>query len=187
MNNPEDTLIKRQFPYIGDVSHELYNLPGTYIGPTNNEVPNADGGIPQTDVRYYVEMDDGTIQVIDIEDETSNVDQATLKKVYRYKTNLVYGHKKPVISVISTTLPIKKCSTKLEYSQTDFLIPIMKSLPLEDAWERLNMLLDKIKKQEMFSNIEALELITHPRKCTKNQDIATEKICNSPNELICCM
>lgn len=178
MNNPEDTFMKRQFTYLGDIAHEFYNLPGKYIGSECNEYPNVDGGIPRADIVYEVRMKDGSIFMINIEDETSYVNVNTLKKSYNYKTNIYYKTKNPVISVITTTLPEDKCLNELWISPTDLFKPFVISLHDENAWKKLNTLIDKAKKQEEFSDIEGLELINLPRFCSENHQKAIEMICS---------
>ena len=176
MNNPEDTFMKRQFTYLCEIAHEFYNLPGEYIGSECNEYPNVDGGIPRADIVYSVDIK-GKRCIINIEDETSNVNKNTLEKSYNYKNNIFYKTKKPVISVITTTLPSEKCLKKLRISVIELFEPIIISLPNENAWKRLNMMINKAKNEEEFSNIEGLELINLPRFCLKNQDQAIELIC----------
>ncbi|MBR0058155.1 MAG: hypothetical protein IJP99_02325 [Methanobrevibacter sp.] len=174
MNNPEDTFMKRQFTYLGDIAHEFYNLPGKYIGSECNEYPNVDGGIPRADIVYEVRMKDGSIFMINIEDETSYVNVNTLKKSYNYKINIYYKTKNPVISVITTTLPEDKCLNELWISPTDLFKPFVITLHDENAWKKLNTLIDKAKKQEEFSDIEGLELINLPRFCSENHQKAIE-------------
>ena len=58
MKNPEDTFMKRQFTYLGEIAHEFFNLPGEYIGSECNEYPNVDGGIPRADIVYSVNIKD---------------------------------------------------------------------------------------------------------------------------------
>ncbi len=178
MNNPEDTFMKRQFTYLGDIAHEFYNLPGEYISSECNEYPNVDGGIPRADIVYKVRMKDGSICMINIEDETSHVNYDTLKKSYNYKTNIYYKTKKSVISVITTTVPEEKCQKELWISPTDFFKPFLISLKDKNAWKKLNMYIDKAKKQEEFSEIEGLELINLPRFCCDNQEKAIELVCS---------
>ena len=176
MNNPEDTFMKRQFTYLGEIAHEFFNLPGEYIGSECNEYPNVDGGIPRVDIVYSVKMENGDKFMINIEDETSNVNENTLKKSYNYKNNIYYKTKNPVISVITTTVPVEKCLNGLWISLTDLFTHFIISLPDDNAWKRLNIMLDKTKNQE-FSDIDGLELINLPRCCTKNHEKAIELIC----------
>ena len=149
MNNPEDTFMKRQFTYLGEIAHEFYNLPGEYIGSECNEYPNVDGGIPRADIVYSIEIE-GKRYIINIEDETSNVNENTLKKSHNYKSNIYYKTKEPVISVITTTLPLEKCQKELWVSITDLFKPIIISLPNEKAWKRLNTMINKAKNDRHF-------------------------------------
>lgn len=80
MDNPEDTLAKRQAAYAGDVIHEFHHFPGKYIRPCVNELPDVEGSIPRVDSAYVVEIDDGLF-VVDREDESSSVDEKTFKKL----------------------------------------------------------------------------------------------------------
>ena len=179
---PEDVFIKRQFTYLGDIAHELNQFPGKYIGSENNEYPDANGSVKRADIVYSVEMNDGTINIINIEDETSYVNKKTLIKSYKYKTNIFYKNELPVISIITTTIPHDKCLNELWISQTDLFKPIIKSFPAHDSWEKLNNLLNKAKNDEEFTSIEGLELINMPRYCTENQAEAVKLICDElPN------
>ncbi|MBO5151579.1 MAG: hypothetical protein J6B73_05390 [Methanobrevibacter sp.] len=63
------------------------------------------------------------------------------------------------------------------FTSTDLLRPKIISFPDENAWKRLNSMLDKAKKQEEFSDVEGLELINLPRCCTKDHEKAIELIC----------
>ena len=134
---PEDVFIKRQFTYLGDVAHKLNNFPGKYLGSENNEYPDVNGSVKRADIVYKVEMNDGTFNIINIEDETSHVNRKTLKKSYDYKTLIYYKNKLPVISIITTTLPHEKCLKELWISETDLFKPIIKSFPNEDIWKKL--------------------------------------------------
>ena len=179
---PEDVFIKRQFTYLGDIAHELNAFPGKYLGSENNEYPDANGSIKRADIVYSVKMNDGSTNIINIEDETSHVNKKTLEKSYGYKTNIYYKNRLPVISIITTTIPPEKCLNELWISQTDHFKPIIKSLPSKDGWKKLNNILNKARNNEKFSNIEGLELINMPRYCTENQAEAVELICSElPN------
>ena len=177
MQFPSDTFVKRQFTYLDEIAHEYYNLPGKYLGSETNEYPDINGSNKKADIVYRVEMEDKKIMMINLEDETSFVNEKTLEKINTYKNLIYYKNRKPVISVISTTVPQDKCLNELWISPTDLLKPIIKSLPYKGAWQRLNILIDKCKNQEEFSAIEGLELINMPRCCTKNQALAVEMIC----------
>lgn len=93
MNNPEDTFMKRQFTYLGEIAHEFFDLPGEYIGSECNEYPNVDGGIPRADIVYSVKMENGDKFMINIEDETSNVMKTLLKNHITTKTTFIIKQK----------------------------------------------------------------------------------------------
>ena len=177
MRFPSDTFVKRLFTYLGEIAHEYYNLPGKYLGSETNEYPDISGSNKKADIVYRVEMDDKSVMMINLEDETSFVNEKTLEKINTYEKLIFYKNRKPVISVISTTVPQDKCLKEKWISPTLLLKPIIKSLPYNGAWKRLNILIDKCKNQEEFSAIEGLELINMPRCCTKNQALAVEMIC----------
>ena len=83
----------------------------------------------------------------------------------------------PVLTVITTTVPEEKCLKELNFSKSDSFKPCIKSLPYDGAWDDLNMMVDKIKNQELFTKSDGLKFITLPRCCKYNQELAVEKIC----------
>ena len=89
-----DIFIKRNFAYLGKISHEFYQLPGEFINCEPNEYPDVNGTKSIADVVIRVKMEDGTIQIIDLEDESSKVNDNTLRKIHRYKINISYATKK---------------------------------------------------------------------------------------------
>lgn len=78
MDKPDDTLVKRQASFAGDVMHNFHRFPGTYIKPCMNEYPNAGGGVPRTDSTYYISYL-GRKCVLNWEDESSSVGKVPLK------------------------------------------------------------------------------------------------------------
>ena len=177
MNNPEDTFMKRQFTYLGEIAHELYNLPGEYVGSECNEYPNVDGGIPRADIVYGVKIKDKTF-MINIEDETSYVNEETLQKSFNYQNNIYYKTKNPVISVITTTIHEDKCLKKLLVSPTLSFKPLIFSFPSKGTWKKLNSLINKAKDEKVFSDVEGLKLINLVRCCPQDQDKAIELVCS---------
>ena len=174
---PEDTFNKRQFPYFGEAFHELHNLPGIYLQTVPTEMPKLGGGSLRGDIAYFVMMDDASIQIINVEDETSKVRKEELEKAYRYKTLFMYNHWKPVLTVITTTVPLDKCLKGLNYSQSDIFRPMIFSLPYDGAWNDLYNMVDRINHQELFTKTEGLKFITLPRCCKHDQELAVERIC----------
>lgn len=78
---PEDTFNKRQFPYFGEAFHELHNLPGKYLQTIPTEMPKLGGGNLRGDIAYFVMMDDASIHIINVEDETSKVRKEELDSI----------------------------------------------------------------------------------------------------------
>ena len=88
MRFPSDTFVKRIFTYLDEIAHEYYNLPGKYLGSETNEYPDINGSNKKADIVYRVEMEDKKIMMINLEDETSFVNEKTLEKINTYK-NLI--------------------------------------------------------------------------------------------------
>lgn len=176
ITNPEDALIKRQAAYAGDVKHKYYNLPGEYISPCVNEIPKADGTRLRVDSAYFILLD-GEEMVMNHEDESSRVDEKTLKKIYDYAITLEYFFGLHSVSAISTTVPIEKCQTKYKPSPSITFEPIIKSCPEYDEWEKINIIVDKIENNESFLNEEALDLVMIPRMANGNHEKILETVC----------
>lgn len=177
MDNPEDNLLKRQSAYARDVIHKYHNFPGDYDGPCLNEYPNARGGIPRTDSTYFVDLD-GKRCVINVEDESTRVDDNTLKKVDNYRVNIEYGTKLPVINAIRTTVPLENCKKTFEKSPTLTLTPIILSYPQMNGSQRLSNISSRINSNETLCNVEAMDLVMIPKMFTESQDEILEKVCN---------
>ena len=177
MSFPEDTFNKRQFQYFGDAFHEMHNLPGEYLHNLPTELQKPDGGKLECDVVYLATMPDGSKFVVNVEDESSNVRQKELQKAYDYKALLICKHWVPVLSLITTPVPLEKCSKEFYYSKTDFFAPMIDSFPYMGAWKDLNNMIDRIKNNEVFTKTEGLYFITLPRCCKHDQEKAVEKIC----------
>ena len=176
MTNPEDKFNKRQFEFLGEAFHKNHNLPGEFLYTIPTEKIKSTGEKREADIAYLVIMPDASFQIINVEDETSQVKRKELEKTYDNKTLFVYQHWMPVITVITTTQPPEKCLNEFKFSQTESLKPHIISLPYDGAWNDLNMI-DKIKKQELFTKSEGLKFISLPRCCKTNQTEAIERIC----------
>ena len=60
--------------------HELFNFLGEYDGPCPNSNLDGDGSISEVDISYLVRLDGNQKLIINVEDETSNVGEETLRK-----------------------------------------------------------------------------------------------------------
>lgn len=182
MTNPEDALIKRQAAYAGDVKHKYYNFPGEYICPYINEIPKADGTRLRVDSAYFILLD-GEEMIMNHEDESFRVDENTLKKLYDYAVIMEYFTGRHSLSAISTPVPIEKCLRKYKPSPSITFEPIIKSCPEYDAWERINIIRDKIENNESFLNEEALDLVMIPRMANGNHEEILEIVCELLTEI----
>jgi hypothetical protein len=175
MSHPLDSLAKRQSAYACDVLHQFNNLPGTYAGPLQNEYPSADGAIPRVDSAYCVTLGDEKY-VLNWEDESTSVDIETLKKIDRYRKNLEYG-KAPVISVITTDVPLDKCLREIEVTPTLILRPLIISYLEFEGSKRLSIIESKIRHKKLLNNVEAMNLIMIPRMLGEVPHEILERIC----------
>lgn len=176
MHQPLDTLIKRQNVYIGDIFNKYQEFPGIYVEPLPNEYPNEEWSNSKIDMRYYVKIC-GKSFIINNEDESKAVDLKTLLKCDRYKVELEYAYKKPVISTITTIAPLEECERVLRKSMTQTLKPIIKSYISSNAEKILNSISDKIISGETLSEVEALELIMLPKRFTSGHEEVLNKVC----------
>lgn len=176
MDKPDDNLLKRQSAYASDVIHEYHDFPGTYDGPCVNEYPNAQRGVPRTDSTYFVKIK-GKRYVMNVEDESTRVDETTLIKIDNYRVNIEYGTKLPVISAIRTIVPIKNCTRVFVKSATLTLTPIMVSYPEMDGSKRLSNISSKINSNQILTNVEAMDLVMIPKMFSSKQDEILEEVC----------
>ena len=176
MDNPDDTLLKRQIAYAGDVLHEFHELPGKYIGPLVNEYPNADGGIPRVDAAYRIKLD-GETYIVNLEDESVRIDKSVLVKIDNYRLILEYFNGEAVISAIRTPLPLEKCQSVFEKSPTLCLRPWIISYINLDGTKRLSTITSIIKRKETLTRVQAINLVMIPKMFSKNQDQILEMVC----------
>ena len=181
MDKPDDTLVKRQSSYAGDVMHEYHGFPGHYLGPCMNEYPNALGGVPRTDSTYYINYH-GRRGIMNWEEESGKVNIKTLDKLNNYRINLEYFSKTNVISAITTPTPIEN---ELEYDSSPTLPfkPLIISYQDMDGNKILSTIKSKIKDKEVLSKVESMNLVMIPKMFNSNQDIVLEEVCKLLKEL----
>ena len=176
MKNPEDRLRKRSHAILGETVHQYFNLPGQYIGAIENEIPDGDNKEKKTDGSYIVKIDKIEM-IINIEDESSGITKESLNKSFGYAINMIYAHKLPIYSVITTPIPLEKCEKEYYYSKTLLFKPKIISFNEFDGDEKLKKYENKTNKEEYFSNIEGYDLINIPRMYDKNNAEILEKVC----------
>lgn len=177
IDKPDDVLRKIAHAYLGKTVHEYFGLPGKYKHNIENEFPDKDGQEKRTDGAYIVE-DDGKDLIINIEDESSIVNKKTLVKSYGYCVNMQYAYKLPVYSVITTPIPLNKCTNMFCPSKTLKYLPHIISFNELDGNKRLEYARAKVKNDEPFSTLEGYDLINIPKMFMKNQEKVLEEVCN---------
>lgn len=177
MDKPEDALAKRQAAYACDVIHEFHNLPGNYLQPGVNELPDAKNSVPRVDSAYVVEIDDEKY-VVNREDESSRIDDGTFKKINKYRINLEYATKMPVISVITTPVDMGCEGIYIDLSPTLTMHPIVISYPNWDGQKRLSKITSKINHNDVLTCVEGMDLVMIPRMFVRNHEEILEKVCH---------
>ena len=148
MNNPEDQLIKRMIVYFGERIHNYLKIPGKFKHNCSNEYPGPDGE-KRIDVCYIICLNDKR-QLVDLEDESSRVNDETLKKIIHYSRNIECGRNIPVVSVITTTVPLEKCLKEMKIEALDLLfITKMFKKDNELILEEVCELLSKMKVEDL--------------------------------------
>ena len=178
IHKPMDYLHRRLFLNNGPLMHELFNFQGTYEGPCPNKILNGDGSISEVDIAYLSKIENSKKKIINVEDETNTVNEKTLKKLNKYKINLQYTYGLPVLSVITTTLPRKRCLKELKISSTELIRPIIISYLGFDGEKDLNTLKNKILNNEPLTRIEFIKLILVIKTFKNNHSTILESICN---------
>ena len=177
MHQPLDTLAKRQCVYIGYVFHKYHEFPGDYYGSLPNEYPNSENAIPRIDMGYHVKIGDKFF-FINNEDETKVVDENTLLKLDGYKVLLEYAFNVPVISTITTPLPLSQCKKSLKKSPTQELRPIIRSYKTPYPEKILSTVTDKVENNITLSEFEALEIVMLPKRFTSGHGEVLDKVCH---------
>lgn len=176
MDKPLDSLAKRQSVYAGDVLHEFFGLPGKYVGPLANEYPNVTGSVPRVDSSYLAEIGD-KLFVVNREDESGPVNNATIEKINRYRVNLEYATELPVMSVLTVDNVPSFGQNAFALSPTLIFKPLIIVYKNLEAMKRLINLVDKINNNEVLTRVEAMNLVMIPRMFSKSQEIVLEYLC----------
>jgi len=66
-------------------------------------------------------MEDGQKRIMNVEDESGNVNKKVLRKIAKYRDNMRYTFKCPVNSAIKTSKSLENCLTCLKLSETDII------------------------------------------------------------------
>ena len=181
IKDPEDRLIKMMIVYFGERLHKYLKIPGEFKNNCSNEYPGPDGE-KRIDVCYIICLNEKD-QLVDLEDESSRVNKETLKKIIHYSRNIECGKNIPVVSVITTTVPLDKCLKEMKISETKILKPIIISFPEFDGEEKLENLRNKINRGEIVDEMEALDLLFITKMFKKDNEIILEEVCELLSKL----
>ena len=182
MYSPMDALVKISFNRYAQLMHEFYRLPGQFVNSCVNEYVTHDGRQRRVDVAYIVSIKDekhpkGKKYIINIEDESSKVDEKTLEKINEYRECLTDVYHLPVISVITTNLSKDRCLQEYRISESHYLRPKIISYCDMDGEKLLNTLNYKVDNNINLTDIETLYFIAIPRMLSKNTEEIVKDLC----------
>ena len=177
LDKPMDHLHQRLFDNNCPTMHELFNFPGKFQGRCPNKNANSDGSMAEVDISYLALLENNQQMIINVEDETSNVNEVTYKKIDKYRTNLKYSFGLPVMSIITTSLPSNKCLDEFMFSPTDILRPIIISYLSFDGEKILSRIKCKIENKEVLTILEFIWLIIVIRTFEENNFEILEIVC----------
>ena len=100
--------------------------------------------------------------IINIEDESSGVNERPLAKAFKYALTLHYAYGIPVYTVFTTPVSREKCLSCYN-SGNVMIIPKIISYSDMDGGGKLKEYGEKVHKDEYFSNVEGYGLIIVPR------------------------
>ncbi len=129
------------------------------------------------DSAYYAEKD-GELLTINREDESSHIDDEVIGKINRYRYLLECAFEKPVMSVITTPLPVDEPSIKIKISPKTLMDIKVISYPKLDGRKRLNKIRRKIDDNKSLTNVEAMNLVMIPKMFTSRNDEILEEVCH---------
>ena len=143
--------------------HQFWGLPGTFEARYPQEIvfPNMDSGR----VDEYYSTKEGLI--INLEEETKDVNEDTLKKISKYPIFADYMYsKKPYVGIITHNDP-KGYPQHYERSPSIIIKVHYYYIPQEDLWKKYENIINKIGQKEKLSEKEALDVAFVPKYISK--------------------
>ena len=153
-----------------------YRVTGLY----RNELITFSGGALFTDLVF--ETSKG--ELLNLEFLDVKLKEENLKKFSQYKIHLQYQSKKPVVTAVISTYPIKSDITCYDESETSRMTPIIRYLIDYYDEERFNTVKDKVKNNVVLDRKDMQYLILVPFMVVKkNRPIKVREICVLINEI----
>lgn len=135
----------------------------------------------EVDISYLTLMDNNHQMIINVEDETSSVNEKTYKKIDKYRTNHKYSFNLPVLSVITTSLPSNRCLKEYKFSPSDILRPQIISYLNYDGEKILSNIKTKIESKKVLTKLEFIWLILVIRTFEEDNSEILEIVCHLIN------
>lgn len=158
-----DNTLKYTSAALSRLQHEYLGLPGTYETRYPNEVvlPTMQSG--RMDELYSIK--EGIL--INIEEESKDISEKTLKKFAKYRTfaDFIYG-KYLYTAVICKKNP-KNFPKEHELTRTNIVRPHYIYFPPEELWAKYEKLINKIKQKQKLNKTEILDIAFVPKYMPK--------------------
>ena len=157
-----DATIKYSSMAFRKRQHQFLKLPGKYVRryPTEVVLPNMETG--RMDELYSV-SDNNEEMLIDLEEESEEVTDDTLKKFGKYKVfgSFIYG-----LSFLTAVICMKDPKDfpkEYHLSPTDIIRPIYIYFPEEELQEKYTNLINKINQNNILTDEDALSIAFIPK------------------------
>ena len=155
--------------------HEYLGLPGEYEKRYPNEVVFPDRSSGRVDELYSTR--EGIL--INLEEESGEVNEKTLEKIAKYRTFASYVYSKYVYTAIICHKTPENYPKEYELTKTDVLKPHYIFFTQEELWAKYENIINKVKQKEKLSDNEILDIAFVPKFISKeNAPFITESFAN---------
>ena len=187
IHHPNDVSFKFFEATHPKILYNYFKLPGIFVRNYPTTIIRRDGSEREMDWLILAKPDYKEIfeeMLVNIEHQSSPVDLEKIKTIADYKDYSKTFYGLPVLSVIIITVDSKSSIKEYYRAKTDILRPIYIEITLDEIYERLKNLEDKIyNKHAELSDDESLDLAFLPVFAPKNKGKEiTEKVIRLLNE-----